>query len=142
MTDPIADMLTRIRNAMMVKKREVFLPMSKTKHEIAKILDKEGYIQKVELIDSVDFFSNTIKGENFKPKSLKIVLKYKKSGKSVISSLKRISKPGLRIYSNKNELPIVLNGFGIAIISTPKGMMTNIEAKKQKIGGEVICEVY
>jgi len=141
MTDPIADMLTRIRNAILVNKKELFLPMSKIKYKIAQILEEKSYIQKVELVDSVDFFSNSKQG-SFKPKSLKITLKYRKNGKSVISSLKRISKPGLRVYSNKDELPVVLNGLGIAIVSTPKGVMTNLEAKKQNIGGELICEIY
>lgn len=141
MTDPIADMLTRIRNAISVNKKEIFLPMSKVKYVIAQILEKNSYIKKVELVDSIDFFSDTAKGD-FRPKSLKIVLKYRKNGKSVISSLKRVSKPGLRVYSNKDGLPTVLNGLGIAIISTPKGMMTNFEARKQSVGGEVMCEIY
>lgn len=141
MTDPIADMLTRIRNAILVNKKELFLPMSKIKYRIAQILEEKSYIQKVELVDSVDFFSNA-KQADFKPKSLKIILKYRKNGKSVISSLKRISKPGLRVYSNKNELPVVLNGLGIAIMSTPEGLMTNFEARKKSIGGEVMCEIY
>ena len=137
MTDPISDMLTRIRNASAVKKQEVVLPMSKIKYEIAKILKGEGWIYDAEII----------KGQGDKNKSsafdeLKIVLKYKKSGRPVISDLKRISKPGLRIYSNKNNLPKVLNNLGIAIISTPRGLMTNKEARKQGLGGEVLCEVY
>ncbi len=137
MTDPISDMLTRIRNASAVGKYEVVLPMSKVKHEIAKILEKEGWIQKVEVIKG-----NNEKNSTAKFDQLKIVLKYKKSGKPFIACLKRVSKPGLRTYVGKEELPRVLNNLGIAIISTPQGMMTNKEARKKGIGGEVICEVY
>lgn len=147
MTDPIADMLTRIRNAALAGKKEVVLPMSKIKFEVAKILEQENWIQKVEILNPSDSSlldkkdkKQSDKSANFK--RLKIVLKYKKSGKPVISHLKRISKPGLKIYVKKMELPRVLNGLGIAIISTPRGVMTNKEAKKQGLGGEVICEIY
>jgi len=137
MTDPIADMLTRIRNAIAVRKEEVVLPMSKTKYRIAKILEKTGWVAQVE----------EVKGEIKKKNSqafneIKIVLKYDNAGKPVITSIKRISKPGLRVYVNKTNLPRVLNHYGIAIVSTPEGMMTNKEAKKKGLGGEVICEVY
>lgn len=137
MTDPISDMLTRIRNAAAVKKHEVILPMSKIKYEIAKILKSEGWIYDMEVL----------KSEGDKNKSrvfdeLRLVLKYKKSGGSVISSVKRISKPGLRIYTGKNELPKVLNNLGVAIISTSEGLMTNKEARKKGLGGEVLCEIY
>ena len=137
MTDPISDMLTRIRNAFMVGKNEVVLPMSKVKYEVAKILEKEGWVQKVDFIKGDNEKNSTSKFDQ-----IKIVLKYKKSGKSYITSLKRISKPGLRIYVSKSELPRVLNNLGIAIISTSKGMMTNKEARKNNMGGEVICEIY
>lgn len=137
MTDPIADMLTRIRNASAVKKHEVVLPMSKIKHEIAKILKQEGWISDLEIVKS---YSN--KNKSFVFDELKITLKYKKSGRSVISSLKRISKPGLRIYVGKDNLPRVLNNLGMAIISTPKGLMTNKAARKEGLGGEIICEIY
>lgn len=136
MTDPIADMLTTIRNASAVRNEEVVLPMSKVKHEIAKILEHEGWVKKVEVMkgdgkkNSHDAFDK-----------LKIALKYE-NNKSVISSIKRISKPSLRVYVNHSELPKVLNNFGIAIISTSMGMMTNREAKKKGIGGEVVCEIY
>ncbi len=147
MTDPIADMLTRIRNGAATGKKDVILPMSKMKYEVAKILEKENWIQKVEIIDPSDSIlldkKNKKKNEkigNFQ--RLRVVLKYKKSGKSVISHLKRVSKPGLKIYVKKTELPRVLNDLGIAIISTPNGLMTNKEAKKKGIGGEVVCEVY
>lgn len=135
--DPIADMLTRIRNSSMVKKTEVVLPFSKIKHEIAKILEREGWIAKMEVV----------KGEGQKNKTqafdeLKLTLKYKEDGSPFINSLKRISKPGLRVYVNKDNLPTVLNHFGIAILSTSQGLMTNKEANKKKIGGEVLCEIY
>jgi small subunit ribosomal protein S8 len=144
MTDPIADMFTRIRNGAAVGKKEVVLPMSKIKYEIAKMLEKERWIKKVEVLDPAD---STLldKKEGEKDtifKSLKVSIKYKKSGKPFISHIKRISKPGLRIYVNKNEIPEVLNNFGIAIISTPQGLMTNKEATIKGVGGEVICEIY
>jgi len=137
MTDPIADMLTRIRNASLVKKQDVVLPMSKIKYETAKILKKEGWIQDVEVIDN--------EGEKNKSKvfnELKIVLKYKKSGRGVITSIQRVSKPGLRVYARKDQLPKVLNDLGMAVISTNRGLMSNKEARKNGIGGEVLCEVY
>lgn len=137
MTDPIADMLTRIRNASAVKKHEVVIPMSKIKYEIAKILKAEGWINDVEMIKTA---SKKNKYTVFD--DIKVFLKYKKSGRPVITSIKRISKPGLRIYAGKSNLPVVLNNFGIAIISTPEGLMTNREAKRRNLGGEIICEIY
>ena len=137
MTDPIADMLTRIRNASAVKKEEVVLPMSKVKYSIAKILEKEGWISKVEVIKT-----KSKKNSSFVFDELKLVLKYKKSGKPAVDSLKRISKPGCKIYVSKDNLPRVLNNLGIAIISTSKGIMTNKEARKNGVGGEVVCEIY
>lgn len=132
MTDPISDMLTRIRNASAVRKSEVVLPMSKVKYQVARILEKESWITKCE----------TEEGESQKNRSLKLILKYRKSGKPAITSLKRISKPGSRVYVGKDQLPKVLNGFGMAIISTSSGLMTGKEAAVKKLGGEVICEVY
>ena len=137
MTDPIADMLTRIRNAAAVNKADVLMPASKIKLEIAKILKAEGLILDMETIKTM-----SAKNKNFSFDELKLVLKYKKSGASVISSVKRISKPGLRVYAKKDELPKVLNNFGIAILSTPLGLMTNKEARKKGLGGEVLCEIY
>jgi|AntAceMinimDraft_14_1070370.scaffolds.fasta_scaffold38325_3 small subunit ribosomal protein S8 len=146
MTDPIADMLTRIRNGAAVGKKEVVLPMSKIKYEIAKMLEKEKWIKRAEVIDPADSALLDEKGEREEKdtifKSLKISIKYKKSGKPFISHIKRISRPGLRIYVNKDEIPEVLNNFGIAIISTPQGLMTNREARVKGVGGEVICEIY
>lgn len=128
MTDPISDMLTRLRNALAVKKAEVVLPYSKLKHKIAEILVKEGYLVKVVKTKS-------------KFDELKLVLKYENKN-SAIRNLKRISKPGCRIYVGKDNLPKVLNNLGIAILSTSKGLLTANEAKRQKLGGEVICEIY
>ncbi len=128
--DPISDMLTRIRNASAIGKTEVVLPYSKMKFAIANILKEEGYINDVKEVSEGKF------------KELKIVLKYKKDGKSSIKKIRRISKPGLRLYAGKNELPTVLNNLGIAIISTPRGIMTNKTAKDSGLGGEIICEVY
>ena len=129
-TDPIADMLTRIRNALTIKKSEVMVPASKTKNSIAEILFNEGYIEKYEMLDTDGY------------KSIKISLKYGPNGEKVIQGLKRISKPGLRVYSKAEELPTVLNGLGIAIISTSKGIMTDREARKNSLGGEVIAYVW
>ena len=137
MTDPIADMLTRIRNASAVNKAEVVLPMSKIKYNIAKILEQEGWIKSAELLKGG---SKGVKNNNFD--QLKVVLKYKKNGKSYISHLKKISKPGLKIYVKKDKIPKVLNGYGLAIISTPKGLMTNNQARSSKVGGEVLCHIY
>ncbi len=137
MTDPIADMLTRIRNASAVGKREILVPMSKIKYEIARILKKEGWILDVEKVKS-----KVKKNKSSVFDEIKIVLKYKKNGRSVITSIKRVSKPGLRVYADKNNLPRVLNNLGIAIISTSSGLMTNKEARKKSLGGEIICEIY
>lgn len=129
MTDPIADMLTRIRNAVAVKKPEIVLPYSKLKFNVAKILEKENYVGKVEKV------------ENGKFHELKIGLKYNDNS-PVIRHIKRISKPGQRIYLSGKELPYVLNGYGLAILSTSKGIMTNKEARRQNIGGELMCEIW
>lgn len=137
MTDPIADMLTRIRNACAVEKETVVIPMSKIKFSIAKILEANGYIEKFEVIKT--------KGKKNRSAvfdELKIYLKYKKDGEPAITSLKRISKPGCRVYAKRGQLPKVLNNLGIAIISSSRGLMTNKEAAKVKVGGEVICEIY
>lgn len=137
MTDPIADMLSRIRNAAAVNKTEVVMPMSKIKKGIASILKKEGWILDYEIVKT-----KSEKNKSFQFDELKIQLKYKKSGKSAISYIQRVSRPGLRVYVGKAELPRVLNNLGIAIISTPEGLMTNFSARKRGLGGEVICEVY
>ena len=129
-TDPIADMLTRIRNAQTARHESVLIPDSKTKRAIANILLNEGYISNVELIE--DKIQNEIK----------ITLKYAENNKKVMSGLKRISKPGLRVYAGVEELPRVLNGLGIAIISTSKGIVTDREARKLGLGGEVLAYVW
>lgn len=144
--DPISDMLTRIRNASAVRKTEVVFPYSKIKMSVAQILVKEGYIKDAEKIvagvEGVDAGKEKIKNDKSRHfDRLRVVLKYK-SGKTVIKKLQRISKPGRRIYKKKDELPIVLNNLGIAIVSTSQGIMTNREAKKIGLGGEVLCEVY
>lgn len=131
MTDPIADMLTRIRNALAVKKPEVLIPFSKVKFNVAKILKHEDYIADLELQE-----------EKKDKKQILIKLKYNENGQPAIVGLKRISKPGRRLYAGKDELPVVLNNLGIAIISTSRGLMTNQQAKKEGLGGEIICEVY
>ena len=128
--DPIADMLTRIRNAQIAKHDAVVLPASNTKKAIAKILLAEGYVK------SVDFVDDGPQG------SIKIVLKYVNGKQPVIAGLKRISKPGLRVYAKAEELPKVLGGLGIAIISTSKGLMTDKEARKEMIGGEVLAYIW
>lgn len=129
-TDPIADMLTRIRNAQTARKDTVSIPESKMKKAIAEILLAEGYISKVEHI------SDPVQG------SIKITLKYAEKNQRVITGLKRISKPGLRVYAAVDELPRVLNGLGIAIISTSKGVVTDKEARKLGLGGEVLAFVW
>uniref|UniRef100_UPI0040269322 30S ribosomal protein S8 n=1 Tax=Lachnospira eligens TaxID=39485 RepID=UPI0040269322 len=131
MTDPIADMLTRIRNANTAKHDTVDVPSSKMKLAIAKILLDEGYIKSYELV------------ENGKFNDIRITLKYGASkNEKIISGLQRISKPGLRVYANKEELPKVLGGLGVAIISTNKGVITDKEARKLRVGGEVLCFVW
>ena len=129
MSDPIADMLTRIRNAQAVNKAQVSIPSSNLKSAIASVMQDEGYIT-----------SFAIDGDNVANKTLTIKLKYY-DNKPVIESLARISKPSLRLYSNKDNMPSVLNGLGIVIVSTPKGVMTGQAAKEQNIGGEVLCSV-
>ena len=126
MTDPIADMLTRIRNANQMRNKEVSMPTSKMKVEIAKILENEGFIE----------------GFNVKDNTLTLTLKYAENQVRVITGLKRISKPGLRVYAGATEIPKVLNGLGIAIISTPKGVMTDKLARKNNVGGEVIAYIW
>ncbi len=130
MTDPIADYLTRIRNANNVMKETVEIPASNIKKDITKILKDEGYIKDYEYI------------EDGKQGIVRVYLKYTPNREKVISGLKRISKPGLRVYANKDEIPKVLGGLGIAIISTSKGVMTDKQARENGVGGEVICYVW
>lgn len=129
-TDPIADMLTRIRNAGMADHASVEMPSSKLKVELAKVLKAEGYITEFALKD-VDKF-----------KILSVKLKYKENGKPIIGKLKRVSKPGLRIYMKSKNIPKILGGLGIAIVSTSKGLLTDRKARKENVGGEVLCYVW
>lgn len=129
-TDPVADMLTRIRNANANRYKEVSMPVSKVKTEIAKILKNEGFIENYKVS------KDKVQG------SLTLTLKYVNKKERVITGLKRISKPGLRVYAKADEVPKVLNGFGIAIISTSKGIMTDKEARKKSLGGEVMAYVW
>lgn len=129
-TDPIADLLTRIRNAQAVQKDEVLIPFSKLKFEIAKILKHEDYISKFEKVEESNF------------PQIKIILKYNENKNPVIKSIQRVSRPGQRVYVNKNNIPKVLNNLGVAILSTSQGLMTNKEARRKGVGGEVLCEIW
>jgi len=129
-TDPIADMLTRIRNALVARHESIEVPASNMKKAIAQILLKEGYVKSVDIISDGNF------------SKIKIVLKYSADKESVISGLKRISRPGLRIYARKDEVPKVLGGLGIEIISTSKGVMTDKEARGLGVGGEVLAYIW
>jgi small subunit ribosomal protein S8 len=129
-TDPIADMLTRIRNAVMARHGSVAMPASKVKSEIAKILKDEGYVKNYTL-------------EPKKPQGIiKIELKYAEKGTPILLGLKRVSKPGIRIYASKDKIPRVYGGMGISIVSTPQGIMTGDNAKRKGVGGEVLCYVW
>lgn len=130
MTDPIADFLTRIRNANMVYKETVEIPSSKLKKSLSEILKREGYIKDFEFV------------EDGKQGIIRLYLKYGAGRARTITDMKRISKPGLRVYAQKDEIPRVLGGLGIAIISTSKGIVTDKEARKEGVGGEVICYVW
>ena len=128
MSDPIADMLTRIRNAQMVEKVSVSMPSSKLKVAIATVLKDEGYIDSFE-----------VKGEKAKPE-LEIALRYY-AGRPVIERIERVSRPGLRVYKASNDIPQVMNGLGVTIVSTPRGVMTDRKARSENVGGEVLCYV-
>ena len=130
MTDPVADMLTRIRNANMAHKDEVIVPSSSLKERIAEILAREGYVAGVD-----------VQGEG-KDRTMTIVLKYSANRERSISGLKRVSKPGRRVYAGRDDLPRVLGGLGIAILSTSRGILTDRQAKKQGVGGEVLAYVW
>jgi small subunit ribosomal protein S8 len=133
--DPIADMLTRIRNAVMAGHTLVAMPSSKLKLEIAKIMKDEGYLEGFELVES----------EESTQKVLRMKIKYvgeRRARRSVISGIERISKPGRRIYTKKQDIPWVLSGIGVAILSTPKGVMTGARARQLGVGGEILCKVW
>ena len=128
--DPIADMLTRIRNGLMLRKAFVLVPSSRIKTAIAQILLDEGFIQGYEVSD-----------ERPQP-NIRVWLKYDNKRRPILTNLKRVSKPGRRVYKGKRELPWVLSGMGVAIISTPRGLMTDREARRQGVGGEILCYVW
>ena len=130
MSDPIADMLTRIRNANMVRHEKLEVPASNLKKEIAEILKREGFIRDVEYV------------EDSKQGIIRIFLKYGQNNERVITGLKRISKPGLRVYAKTNEVPRVLNGLGIALVSTSNGLLTDKEARAKQVGGEIVAYVW
>jgi small subunit ribosomal protein S8 len=133
--DPIADMLTRIRNAVMSGQTMVAMPSSKIKVEIAKIMKDEGYLEGFEMVE----------GENQTQKVLRLKIKYvgeRRTRRPVISGIERVSKPGRRIYTKKQNIPWVLSGIGVAILSTPKGVMTGARARQLGVGGEIICKVW
>jgi len=129
-TDPIADMLTRIRNANMTRKDHVLVPASRLKLEVAKVLKAQGYIQKYDLIDDKRY------GQ------LRIHLRYARERDRVITGLRRISRPGMRVYVNSKQIPRVLGGLGIAVLSTSDGVLTDREARRRRIGGEILCYVW
>ena len=132
MTDPIADMLTRIRNANVAMHDDVTMPSSKLKEALAAVLQKEGYIQ-----------SFRVDQEEGKPsKTLTIDMKYSEARERVITGIRRVSKPGLRVYTKADAVPRVLGGLGVAVVSTSKGLLTDREARRQRIGGEVLCYVW
>lgn len=130
MTDPISDMLTRMRNALKIKQKFVIIPFSNFKSDILDVMKKNGYVE-------------TIKESGEIPtKFLTVTFKYNENGQPAIHGLKKISKPGRKMYVTSSKLPVVLSGLGIAILSTSAGVMTNLEAKKKNLGGETICEIY
>lgn len=130
MTDPIADMLTRIRNAVAIERPFVDIPTSHEKVGIAQVLQREGYIWDFELVDGQPV------------KALRLNLKYGPNGERIIQEIKRISKPGCRVYRKSRDLPVVLQGMGISVVSTSHGIMSNREAKSKGVGGEVLCSVW
>jgi len=130
MTDPIADMLTRIRNAVAIERPFVDIPMSHEKEGIARVLQREGYIWDFEIVDQQPV------------KILRLNLKYGPNGERIIQEIKRVSKPGCRIYRKSRELPVVLEGMGISVVSTSQGILSNREATAKGVGGEVLCSIY
>ncbi len=134
-TDPIADMLTRVRNAVMAGHAQVAMPSSKMKVEIAKIMKDEGYLEGFEIVE----------GEQATQKVLRLKIKYvgeRRARRPVISGVERVSKPGRRVYTKKQDIPWVLSGIGVAILSTPKGVMTGARARQLGVGGEILCKVW
>ncbi len=130
MTDPISDMLTRMRNALKIKQKFVIIPFSNFKSEILNVMKKNGYLDKIEESGEIP------------TKYLKVTFKYNENGQPAIHGLKKISKPGRKMYITSSKLPVVLSGLGVSILSTSSGVMTNLDAKKKNLGGECICEIY
>jgi small subunit ribosomal protein S8 len=130
MTDPIADLLTRVRNGQLARHEKVTLPWSRTKESLARVLVSEGYVRDV-----------LVGGEADKP-TLTVLLSYTAAGDPVITGVRRVSKPGLRVYTGAKEIPSVRNGFGVSVVSTPLGLMGNREARRRNVGGELLCEVW
>lgn len=146
MTDPIADMLTSIRNAVRIERPHVMMPLSKVKRGLAEVLKREGYIWDWREVKSEDESADNQNGEQepnrFSPAHLVIQLKYGPNGERVIRNIRRVSKPGRRVYSQASRLKPVLNGLGISIISTSRGVISDREARQRNLGGEVLCEVW
>src|SRR5262245_19256830 len=132
MTDPIADMITRIRNAVHARHPRVDIPASRFKAEIARILEREGYVTGVKLVDATDSA----------PAVIRIALKYGPKGENVISGLRRVSRPGRRVYLGRNDVPKVMGGLGTSILTTSRGVMTGTEAAREGVGGEVLCNIW
>lgn len=130
MTDPIADMLTRVRNGLMIERPHVDIPHSKIKQGIADVLQREGYIWDYEILETEP------------ARTLRVNLKYSPTGERVIQKIERVSKPGRRVYSNANDIPEVLNGMGICVLTTSKGVLSSREARDQRVGGEIVCQVW
>jgi len=129
-TDPIADMLTRIRNANMARQEHVSIPASKLKLEIAKVLKAQGYIQKYDLVDDK------------RHGQIRVHLRYSQRGEPIIAGIRRVSRPGLRVYVGSDQVPRVLGGLGVAVLSTCRGVLTDREARRRRVGGEVLCHVW
>jgi len=130
MTDPIADLLTRVRNGQLARHEKVTLPWSRMKENLARVLASEGYVRDV-----------VVGGEADK-RTLTVLLSYAPGGDPVITGIRRVSKPGLRVYTSAKEIPSVRNGFGVSVLSTPLGLMANREARRRNVGGELLCEVW
>jgi len=130
MTDPIADMLTRIRNGLMIERPHVDIPHSKIKVGIADVLQREGYIWDYEVLETEP------------ARTLRVNLKYSPTGERVIQKIERVSKPGRRVYSNASDIPEILNGMGICVLTTSKGVLSSREARDQRVGGEIVCQVW
>ena len=128
--DPISDMLTRIRNALLARKSEVVLPYSQFKQKFAELFEQQGWLRKIEVLEEQNF------------KALKLTLRYDAAGEPVIRGLKRVSKPGQRIYAGAQNIPSPKLGFGVTIVSTSRGLMTDRQARKEKVGGEIICQIW